>query len=48
MSYQGGKANIGRRIHIILDLLEEYFYDEEKLNYLEPFVGFLWCNETLW
>lgn len=40
MSYQGGKANIGRRIHHILDILEEYFFEDQKLPYLEPFVGF--------
>jgi DNA adenine methylase len=40
MCYQGGKANIGKRIHNILNILEKYFYKEQKLPYLEPFVGF--------
>jgi DNA adenine methylase len=39
MSYQGGKVKIGKRIYKVLKNLEEYF-EEDKLDYLEPFVGF--------
>lgn len=39
MSYQGGKQQIGKKIHEVISILEEYLYDE-KLDYIEPFVGF--------
>jgi len=40
MSYQGGKQKLGKRIYKVLDTLEEYFEYDERLDYLEPFVGF--------
>lgn len=40
MSYQGGKQKLGKRIYEVLDTIEEYFEDDNRLNYLEPFVGF--------
>lgn len=38
-TYQGGKKRIGKKIYEVIDLVEEYFYGEEKLPYFEPFVG---------
>jgi DNA adenine methylase len=40
MSYQGGKQKLGKRIYEVLDIIEEYFEGENRLDYLEPFVGF--------
>jgi site-specific DNA-adenine methylase len=40
MSYQGGKQKLGKRIYEVLDTIEEYFEGENRLDYLEPFVGF--------
>ena len=40
MSYQGGKQKIGKRIYEVLDIIEEYFEEDTRLDYLEPFVGF--------
>jgi site-specific DNA-adenine methylase len=40
MSYQGGKQKIGKRIYEVLDTIEEYFEEDTRLDYLEPFVGF--------
>ena len=39
MSYQGGKAKLGKRIYDVIDILEEYLADD-YLEYVEPFVGF--------
>jgi DNA adenine methylase len=41
MSYQGGKKHLGKKIYIIIDLLEEYVMGEsDSTTYIEPFVGF--------
>ncbi len=40
MSYQGGKANLGKRIYTVLNTVEEYFFEDQTVPYLEPFVGF--------
>jgi len=40
MSYQGGKQQLGKKIHKVIRTIEEYFFNENKLDYLEPFVGF--------
>lgn len=40
MSYQGGKQKLGKRIYEVLDTIEEYFEEDTRLDYLEPFVGF--------
>lgn len=40
MSYQGGKQKLGKRIYEVLDTIEEYFEEDNRLDYLEPFVGF--------
>lgn len=40
MSYQGGKQKLGKRIYEVLDTIEEYIEGDNKLPYLEPFVGF--------
>ena len=31
---------LGKRIHDVIDMVEEFFTGDEKLDYLEPFVGF--------
>lgn len=40
MSYQGGKQKLGKRIYKVINTIEEYFENDNKLPYLEPFVGF--------
>ena len=39
MSYQGGKVKLGSKIHHVISLIENFFEDD-KLEYFEPFVGF--------
>jgi site-specific DNA-adenine methylase len=39
-TYQGGKKRIGKRIHQVIDIIEENLYpDDDKLPYFEPFIG---------
>lgn len=38
-TYQGGKKRIGKKIYNIIEILDEYFFENEKRPYFEPFIG---------